>query len=328
MIKVVYAASWFARRRFYAFGERLYANDPKWAQPALWSGRTLFSSESNALLKHPHVFLMAVENGCALARIMAGTVNGKGYFAMFDAQNRPDAVRMLVREMREWQKMNGSGNVIGPIAPTEVDIGGGVLTSGFNEAAAYGDAYNAPYYCDLLEMAGLTESDECLVYRVNLCDYEGERYRRGSDWASERYGYEVRTDLVKRPRELVRAICEIMGNETDERTMSRLIGSVHQKLAKEMCPVVFVSGRPVGYILTLRGKMGRARVVTMWVHEKWRRKGVTAVLFHTVAEGMKQLDMCELDASWVHAANQLSRKSIENAGGQVIHRYKRYSLQI
>jgi GNAT superfamily N-acetyltransferase len=66
----------------------------------------------------------------------------------------------------------------------------------------------------------------------------------------------------------------------------------------------------------------------MWVHEAWRRKGVTALLFDEAARAMIEMGIEEIDASWVRTDNEAAIRSIENAGGSAMRRYRMYSMQI
>lgn len=331
MIKIVYAASWLARRRFYSFSHALYRECCEWSEPGVWGGREVISLRGNPLLKYPHAFLVAMEEGRIMARMLVGCVDGRGYFSMFDAEENAEAVRLLMTEAAAWQKRRGVRQMIGPIAPHPLDLGGGVLIEGFEGPAAFGDAYNAPYYDKLLIRAGAIPYQEQAAYHVNKRWFDEEKYRRVSEWAKKRFGYEVRDRMTDSPRVLTDAICGIMGDEADREGMACAIGSVWPCLLKEMCPVVCAEGRPIGYLLTIRSprKCGEcARIVTMWVHEAWRRKGVTALLFDEAARAMIEMGIEEIDASWVRTDNEASIRSIENAGGSAMRRYRMYSVQI
>ena len=65
MIKIIYAASWLARRRFYWFSHSLYRNNPNWREPAVWGGMGVITPERNELMRMPHALLMAVEHPSA-----------------------------------------------------------------------------------------------------------------------------------------------------------------------------------------------------------------------------------------------------------------------
>lgn len=330
MIKIVNAASWVSRRRFYSFSYELYREDDKWREPPVWNGRKVLSASDNRLLRHPHAFLMAIEDesGKILARMLTGIVGRRGYFSMFDAVPDVNAVRLLLDGAINWQRLHGAETLVGPVSPVEIDLGGGVLCEGFDEPAAMHDAYNAPYYDELLEKCGCEVCSEMLVYRIELKRFDGDRYRRVSEWAKERFGYEVRHELACRPRKLAADICSVMGEGAACEQMNRLIGAVAGDLVEGMCPVVYTCGAPVGFLLTLGKENGRARITTMWIAEGWRKKGVAPVLFDAAAEAMARLGMDEIDVSYIRSDNRLSRLGVENAGGRVKRRYRQYEIHV
>jgi len=279
-------------------------------------------------MKHPHALLMAVEGRRVLARVLVGAVGNRGYFSMFDAKNHDEAAALLMTEAAAWMRRNGAIVCVGPTPPQLLDLGGSVLTDGFDEPPAFCDAYNAPYYDALLTGCGLEKCEEFLSYRVGRESFDDDKYAKAAGWAADRFGYEVRENLAEQPEMLTDAVCAVMGDAADRQGMSLMIDAVYPYLVREMCPVVCAGGVPVGYLLTLKGREGFARVVTMWVHENWRRKGVTALLFLSVIRAMDRLGLTEIDASWVSETNEASVRSIENAGGREIHRYRQYLLHI
>jgi len=148
VIKAVYAASWLARRRFYSFSHDLYSKCAYWREPVVWGGRRVLSPSFNEMCRLPHALLMAADGKKILARAMIGIIpaSGKGFFAMFDAVENAAAVRCLTDEMTRWMRGQGVCEAVGPIAPVPLDLGGGVLCGGCDEAAPLSDAYNYPYY--------------------------------------------------------------------------------------------------------------------------------------------------------------------------------------
>ncbi len=272
--------------------------------------------------------IMAVEGKRVLARVLVGAVGNRGYFSMFDAENHEEAAACLMAEATAWMRRNGVSVCVGPTPPQLLDLGGSVLVDGFGEPPAFCDAYNAPYYDALLTGCGLEKYEDFLAYRVRRESFDDEKYAKAAGWAADRFGYEMRENLAEQPEMLTDAVCAVMGDAVNRRGMSLMIDAVHPYLVGEMCPVVCVGGEPVGYLLTMKGNAEFARVVTMWVHEKWRRKGVTALLFLSVTRAMDRLGMTEIDASWVSMTNEASVRSVENAGGRVTRRYRQYLLHI
>ncbi len=329
MIKVVYAASWLARRRFYWFSHELYRKDPNWREPAAWGGFGVLSPARNEMMRLPHVLLMAAdEKNRIKARVLAGVNGDKGFFAMFDARNHPEAVKRLIQEMLVWLRAHGAKTVEGPVAPVPVDLGGGVLAEGFDGPAAWNDAFNAPYYTQLLEEYEFEVMEEYLAYRVSPRWLDAEKYERAARKICGRFGLTVDLQAVSRPRELTKAVCEVMGEQDGEEAIRRMIGRMLPDLCAPLCPVVYAKNEAAGFLLTMRRQGGTPRVVTLWVHEKWRRKGITAVLFSEVEKAMKKMKVESADASFVNGMNKASVMGIELAGGRAVRRYFRYSRKV
>ncbi|MBQ2956837.1 MAG: GNAT family N-acetyltransferase [Clostridia bacterium] len=329
MIDVVYAASWLSGRRFYLFSHHLYRNDPCWREPAVWGGQKMLNPMSNVLLRYPHAMLFAIENNRILARVLTGTRgDGQGYFALFDAEDRSDAVRKLMDEAVRWQKKHGSKEIIGPIAPIIADLGGGVLTDGFGTTAAFNDSYNADYYDRLLKDSGFVRNEEWLSYRINLIGLDRGKYRKTAEWCCERFDYSTADGLDFSSRELAEIMYCVMDGDINMEQADRLARKIGRFLTGGLCPVVYAADEPVGMLLTVRNRQERPRVATLWVREKWRRKGVTSVLFGEFLREADRLGLSEIDGSTIGSDNLPSILGAERAGGRVVQRFSRYRMQI
>lgn len=322
MIEVVCADTYNMRRRFYAFPHLLYKNDPFWREPAIWGGYRMLSSRHNALLMAPHALLMALENGRTIARVLTG----KGYFALFDACPRLDAVERLMEEVVHRQRQWGSTHLEGPIAPCAVDIGGGVLVEGFEEMPMF--VYrNAPYYGEYLEKAGLIKERDELIYRVSMGHFHVKRYHQAASWAIARYGLILEDGAQAGPRTLSCAIAQVM--KVDEVTCQHLVAEMLPYLGRGLCPVVrTVDGKAVGFLLSLRERQARVRVGMLWIDEAWRGRGVLCVLMDALRDGLQKAGLHELDAAVIWEDNMPSRRCVEMAGGELIQRLRRYKAEI
>jgi len=328
VIKIEYAASWLSRRRFYSFSHRLYRSDTRWEEPAVWQGRRVLLPAYNELLRFPHAFLTATENGRILARMLMGYNGQKGYFALFDACSREDAVRKMFDEAVVWLKEQGATSLCGPVAPTMIDLGGGILRKGFEAVAPFNDAYNAEYYGDYLERYGFGIESEWLAYRVDLTAFDRKKYRDISERLKKRSGYNVDNGLAENPRKLAEVLCHVMEGEIDCESANRLIGRLHPFVCPALCPVAMLGGDPIGFLLTIRKNAARPRIVNLWVKQRFRRRGITALLFDSFAREADLLGVMEADASMVSKDNLASRLGVELAGGEVTHYYCRYKMQI
>ncbi len=341
MIKVIHAASWFARRHFYSFSHWLYRNDMNWRESEIWGGRGLLSPRRNELLRGEHTLLMVVKGGRVLARVLTGTAphtdgdgRREGYFALLDMAPDREALRALTDEMRAWHGARGTYRIIGPIAPTPADLGGGVLCEGFAVPAAFGDCFNAPYYDEYLQNCGFRVESEWLAYHVDIGNrFDCGKYRKASEKLCLRFGYRTETQTAAHPRKFSAAVCGVMGIEERQEEMNRVIAQLMPFVEKRLCPVVFVGEKPIGFLLTIRKKSKEKhpqppRIVTLWVHEAWRRKGVTAVLFDRFAQEAQKLHIMQTDASLICADNLASKLGAEYAGGTAVRRYRQYYIYI
>ena len=328
MIEVRRADSWIERRRFYRFSHELYRGDARWREPKAWGGRNVICAAKNEMLHCPHALFIAHEDGRPLARALTGVKEGRGYFALFDAREREDAVEALLNEVIGWQRRMGARTLEGPVAPTIADLGGGVLVEGFDRGAASGDIYNAPYYGMYLERFGFRGDSEWLSYRVSLRDFDGARYRAVSEWVERRFGISVRYGLQEGPRQLAGWIATVMNAEAGVENIRRILGRMNAELDRAMCPVAFEGDEPVGFLLTMRRGKEVPRIVTLWVREDRRRRGVTAVLFYALFCEMKRGGVEEADASLIRWDNFASKIGAERAGARLFRRYKQYKIDI
>ncbi len=336
MIRVIHAASWFSRRHFYLFSHDLYRNDSMWREPEIWKGNAVLSSRTNELLRNKHTLLVAVENGRILARVLTGVrvavgadEEPEGFFTMFDAVPRKDAVQALVDEMKAWQHRQGTKCIIGPIAPIPADLGSGVLVAGF-ETAVFNDCFNAPYYDEYLTACGFETESEWLAYRVNIMEqFDREKYRRTAEMLSRRFECRIDEHIIKRPRLYTSAVCEVMGLSEAKEHMNRVMSWIMPFVEPRLCPMVFdKDNKPIGFLLTIRKHPQPPRIVTLWVHEKWRRKGITALLFDHAARAAQSLNIDQIDASQIRADNMASKLGVENVGGKVMRCCRQYKLHI
>jgi GNAT superfamily N-acetyltransferase len=205
------------------------------------------------------------------------------------------------------------------------------LCDGFKNKGAFADCFNAEYYDEYLQSCGFEIESEWLAYRIDIMErFDREKYRRAAEWLCARFGYTVDIQIAGRKREYCEAVSRVM-DIGQRQYMERVMDILMPFLEKTLCPVVFVGDEPVGFLLTIRKKSKEKhpqtpRIVTLWVHEKWRRKGVTALLFDCAARQAEAMGLTVIDASLIQKEKTASRLGAENAGGRVTHRYRQYEI--
>lgn len=325
MIEVREARTWLDKQRFYAFSHRLYKETVQWREPVVWSGRRVLSPAGNEVMSLPHALLAAHENGRMQARAMVGYSGSEGFFTLFDACDNRQAIGILMDTAVEWLRARGIKRLFGPIAPTPVDLGGGVLCEGFGEAAALMDAYNAPYYGKHLEAYGFRKEVEWQGWRLSAERFRRDRYKNTAEWVKKRFRLSV--CVGESPRRLAEALQAVCGNVEKEQAV-RIVERLGRRLDARLCPVAYSGNRPVGIMLSAYESGQRPRILTLWISEGWRRTGVTSILFDAFMDGMERLGIDEADASLIRSDNIASVIGVKAAGGILVKRYFQYGLDV
>ncbi|NLG24830.1 MAG: GNAT family N-acetyltransferase [Clostridiales bacterium] len=268
---------------------------------------------------------MAIEDGRPLARAMAGPANGHtGSFTLFDCLPRPDAVAGLIAAVADFQRQRGCRELVGPTAFGPADVLAGALVSGFGGVPAALCAYNAPWYGECLEAAGLRKRRDRLAYRL-----PAEALPRAvalGERAAARHRIAVGRADRRRPRALADALAAAWGVRPDRAAaaLAPLLPSLDGRFAL----IARAGGAPIGALVGLPDRFGGLRLATMAVAPAWRGRGAAAALAGAMARAIGESGIRRVEASLIDETNEASRLCAERMGGTPCRVYREYQMPL
>jgi GNAT superfamily N-acetyltransferase len=188
-------------KRFIAFPNRLYKNDPNYVTPLLMERKQFFDFKSNPFYRVAKVKLfLAVENGRVRGRI-ATCVNYShnsfheektGFFGFFDCEDDYDVAHRLFKVAMITLKKEGMERMRGPMNfSTNHEVG--FLVEGFDSPPVLMMTYNQPYIPKLAEKFGLRKAMDLLAFDSGDNYQIPERFIKVTDRQIERAGLSIRS---------------------------------------------------------------------------------------------------------------------------------------
>lgn len=155
-------------RDFLQLPFRIYAAIPEWVPPLEMDAALMLNPKKHPFYRHSEAaFFLAMRAGQAVARLAA--LNNRRYndynhshsafFYLFEAENDPQATRLLFEAATTWARERGLTEMVGPKGFTVLD-GLGMLVRGFEHRPAFGLPYNPAYYPELLEGLSFEKESE------------------------------------------------------------------------------------------------------------------------------------------------------------------------
>ncbi len=247
---------------------KIYRHTPQWVPPLSTDAARWLDQHKNPYYRHSEaVFFLAVQaDGQVLGRLAA--LNNRrynefnkeetGFFYLFECENDPEAACGLFDRAMEWCRQRGLNKIIGPKGFTTLD-GLGLLVDGFDHRPAFGLPYNLPYYADLVERAGFSQSGELVSGYLDSHMVLPERISKAAEVISKRRGlrvsdYRTRNELnalIPHLKALYnKSLSGTTGNVplTDEEVKSiadQLLAFANPRLIK----VIWKGDEPVGFLL-------------------------------------------------------------------------------
>ncbi len=280
-----------------------------------------------------------------------------GFFGFFESVYRQYVADSLFARAADWLKANGMNRMMGPFN-LSTNEEGGLLIKGFDRPPMIMMTYNPEYYVDLYEGFGLKKIKELWAwyvdrYRLNL----SQKMLKFVNQIEKRSGTVFRTLNMKKLDDDVLKIKDIY-NEAwrknwgfvpyTDAEIEQLAKSLRMIVDPSLVIIAEVNDEPAGFIIGLRDineliidfngrlfpfgilrllfgmkKIKHMRVVTLGVKEKFRRKGIDAVLYCKLTKNALDKGMLGSEMSWIlddnHSMNNILKKL--NAV-----KYKRYGI--
>jgi len=348
----------------------LYSEDPFFAPPLNMDMRERLSPKNPFFLHGKAKYFLAKENGKPTGRIAAiiNHEHNKfykdrvGFFGFFESLNDYAVASSLLDKVSEILREEGMERIRGPMNfSTNEECG--FLIDGFNAPPLLMTPYNPPYYSDLMERYGMEKAKDLYAYICDIPEELPEKILRVAEIAEKR-GIRVRPINKKRfyPemdifRDVYNSAWEknwgfIPLTEEETRHIAKNLKSV---VLPELTLVAEKGNEPIGFmgllpdfnfvLKKMKGKLNPVtitkaiyyskkikdlRLLLLGIKEKYRNKGVDALLFRegfiNIKEKYKRFKRVEF--SWILEDNIPVQRLVEMIGAQLYKRYRVYEKRL
>ena len=287
------------------------------------------------------------------------------FFGFFECANDAEASRRLFEAVFGWARGRGMRRVLGPMNPTTNDECG-LLVEGFDAPPVFMMTYNPRYYVDLLAAEGFRKAKDLIAFHIDIAKCPLERLGRIADKVRVRHPEltfkavrrkTLESDLTK-IKEVYNAAWEDNWGfvPMTDAEINFLAARLKPLLLEGLVWMAETPTEPVGFMLAipdynlplqpLRGRLltprvlgfvpyllgwkypPRCRVVTLGVKDKYRNRGLEAVM---LTEGFKtglKVGFTEAEASWILEDNTAMCRLLETFGGKAYKTYRLYERQL
>lgn len=283
----------------------------------------------------------------------------QGYIALYEALDDREAAVCILSEAEKFLRLQGMETVKGPLSLPGGDDYRGFIIDNFEDDTYVMNTYNKPYYNDHFLAFGMEKYMDCYAYTGVFNPEHLERFQRLVPYVKKRYGYEVHgLDLKNIQREMmdVKHIID-RGMPTDWEDFIPPGEKEVELIAKQLKPFAdpdFIriartwEGEPIGFNIALpdynqvlkrmhgrlfpwgfltflrhRKKIDRMRFFVLFVVPEYRKKGVTAAIYHDLlAKGLeKGYRYGEASTIW-----EYNRSMMNDVSGFTEEPYKTYRI--
>jgi len=287
------------------------------------------------------------------------------FFGFFECVDNRGVSRLLFQEVMNWGRKNGMSRVLGPMNPT-INDECGLLVEGFDSTPCFMMTYNPRYYVDLVVAQGFRKAKDLLAFHIDVAKCPLDRLGRIAEKTRRRQP-EVRFTPIRRATltgDLVK-IKEVYNAAWEDNwgfvpmtdaEIDFLADRLKPLLVEGLAWVAETSAEPVGFMLAmpdynlalkpLRGRLltpkllgflpwlfgwrypSWCRVITLGLKEKYRNRGLEAVM---LTEGFKtgiKVGFTDAEASWILEDNVAMRRLLEVFGGKTYKTYRLYEREV
>ena len=352
--------------RFVDLQFRLYRDCPQWVPPLVDDLKLQMNRKKYPYYDHSDAdFFIAERDGRDVARIAvmenrrynAHWRSQTAFFALFDAENDPEAAGALFAAIEDWARARGLAKMVGAKGFLQGD-GIGVLVDGFEHRPAIGIPYNYPYYGGLIEACGYARQRDFLSAYLSGKGTLPERIANIAEKMKARRGFSIKTFATR--RELRAWVGRIVQTYNDTFTANwefnpiteregqvigeRLLAIADPRLIKLVMKGDDIAGFLFGFpdisegIVRARGRLlplGWFWILREFKRTKWinlngagilapyRGLGVNAILYAEMARtiqegGFEHADLVQMEQS------VLTLDDTRSAGGKVYKAHRIY----
>ncbi|MDT3404951.1 hypothetical protein [Mucilaginibacter terrae] len=371
MTNIVAVSSKKELAAFIDFPHDLYESDPNYVPE-------LFIAQRDLLTTHPfheHNELqcfLAYDGKKVVGRIAAILNNSHnefnkandGFFGFFDCINDAEVAKTLFNTAEEWLRNKKVSTIIGPVNFSTNETCG-LLVQGFDSPPLVMMTYNASYYAELVEKAGLQKKVDLLAFSFGKEGYDDKSFML-LDRLQERL---KRNDIVIRKvnmknfKEESLAIRDVYNAAWDknlgfvpmnDKEWDYLAKDLKMLLDPDFLILAEQKGKIIGFGLALpdlnqilrKVKRGRLlptgifkillgkkkirgiRIITLGVVDGYRKMGIEACLYGTIIKEYRRKGLDYAEASWTLESNDLINNAILAIKGDPYKKYRLYEKAI
>lgn len=284
-----------------------------------------------------------------------------GFFGMYEAVDDDEVARALFAAAREWIRARGRKQLMGPMnLSTNHDFG--LLIEGFEHPPAIMVPHNPRYYQrHFEELFGLRKAKDLWGWWLDPATDPDPKIVRIAEMVRRKEGLVVRpVDLSDFANE-VRRIKEVYNSAWEKNwgfvpftdaEFDHVAKDMKTFVKPELLLIAEVQGEPVAFVMTVPDlnqalvrvggrlttyglpiglarllwwsrKIDNLRLITLGVKEKYRKRGIDAVLYLDSLMAARKLGFKSCDISWILEDNVLINRSIQMMGAK---RYKTFRV--
>ncbi|MGE5529159.1 MAG: N-acetyltransferase [Patescibacteria group bacterium] len=327
--------------------------------------RIIDARRNGYLRKGPFRLFVAYRGGRPVGRIMAGAdevTNGlkgkkEGWFSLFETVDDYEAARALLDAAGSYLAALGFDRMRGPVSPTGGDDFRGLLIDAFTSPPVLMDSYNPPYYREFLERYGLAKHEDLYAYYFYR---RPPKNPHAVEYAQSRYGFTLHPLDLRRLERDIRDIKTVLDRAMpadwgdmvpptlDE--VREMAMSLKAFADPDLVIIARAGTEPVGFNVTLpdlnqvlihlrgrlwplgwlkflywRRRIDALRFFVLFVVPEWRKRGVSAAIFHRTFEEARRKGITWGEGSSIGETNLPMRRDVERAGGQHYKTYRIYA---
>ena len=287
------------------------------------------------------------------------------FFGFFESVQDPAVSRRLFEAAYAWACERGMRHMLGPMNPTSNDDCG-LLVEGFDGPPVIMMTYNPRYYVDLVAAEGFRKAKDLIAFHIDIAKCPLDRLGRLADKVRARHPELTFTPVRRQTlaadlgkiKEVYNAAWETNWGfvPMTDAEVNFLAARLKPLLLEGLVWVAETSTEPIAFMLAapdyniplqaLRGRLlsprllgflpyllgwkhpPRCRVLTLGVKEKYRNRGLEAVM---LTEGFKtgaQVGFTEAEASWILEDNTAMCRLLETFGGRPYRTYRLYEREL
>jgi GNAT superfamily N-acetyltransferase len=348
---------------------KIYKNDEVWVAPIKSQYKHIFDKKRNPFFIHGDAdFFIAEKNGEVVGRIAAITnrlhnetwKDKVGFFGFFECINDQDVANALIEAAAKHLKALGFDQLRGPASPSSNEDYG-VLIDNFKSQHVLLSTYNAPYYYDLYQRAGLAGIKELYAIKfpgLLIREKSGERLSKLRKAVMERTGISFESLDMKKFKEAVTTFKGLF-NEAwttvnnhgwvplTDAEFDVITGDLKQITDPDLVMLARVDGKVVGGVICLpdyneifrswkgnifpfhwidmftkKKKIKCLRIVILGVLPEYQKKGLDAIMYYEILERGLAKGMDWAEASYIVEDNMPMFKPLMNIGGEIYKTYK------